>query len=64
MPEYTEKNAFKYLFELQKSGITNMFGAASYMQKKFPELDYEECKDLLLTWMNDWENIHKSVVSK
>jgi hypothetical protein len=59
MPEYTQKEltVFKYLFEIQESGITNMFGAIPYIRRKFNGMDDEECKVMLSRWMTEWEEI-------
>jgi len=59
MPEYTQKEltVFKYLFEIQESGITNMFGAIPYIRRKFNGMGDEECKFVLLKWMTEWEEI-------
>jgi len=59
MPEYTQKEltVFKYLFEIQESGITNMFGAIPYIRRKFNGMDDEECKVMLSKWMTEWEEI-------
>lgn len=47
------KKYFDYLDQLRESGVTNMFGAASYLQGKFPELadDHEKAAQILLAWM-------------
>jgi hypothetical protein len=47
---------FKYLFRLQERGITNMFGAATYLQKAYG-LDKTEAKNILLEWMENYEKI-------
>lgn len=39
-----------YLCRLRDSGITNMFGAAPYLMRRFG-LDKYEAKDVLLAWM-------------
>jgi hypothetical protein len=59
MPEYTQKDltVFKYLFEIQESGITNMFGAIPYIRRKFNGMGDEECKVMLSKWMTEWEEI-------
>jgi len=59
MPEYTQKEltVFKYLYEIQESGITNMFGAIPYIRRKFNGMDDEECKVMLSRWMTEWEEI-------
>lgn len=41
---------FEYLEELRKSGETNMFGAAPYLQQEFG-LDRREARAILMEWM-------------
>jgi len=45
---------FTYLEELRHSGVTNMYGARPYLQRKFPELfnDPERAREVLRSWMN------------
>ena len=45
---------FKYLFRLQKSGRTNMFGAGEYLQSE-QGLDKAKAKEILLYWMENYE---------
>ena len=47
---------FRYLYRLQESGRTNMFGAGEYLQKTFG-LKRSEAKEVLLDWMNRHEEI-------
>ena len=42
---------FRYLDNLRESGVTNMFGAASYVEEAFG-VDKKEAKAILLKWMN------------
>jgi hypothetical protein len=44
------KEYFEYLEVLRKSGVTNMFGAAPYLQREFG-LSRHEARDVLLKWM-------------
>ena len=41
----------EYLDSLRESGITNMFGAAPYLQPAFPELSIKESREILSEWM-------------
>ena len=41
---------FQYLDALRESGVTNMFGAASYLQNEF-ELSRNEARDILIEWI-------------
>jgi hypothetical protein len=51
-----------YLCELRDSGVTNMFGAAPYLQRRFG-LSSNEAKDILLAWMQGDKHdfIHEEV---
>lgn len=40
-----------YLDELREEGITNMFGASSFLQKDFDELSGSEARQILSYWM-------------
>ena len=43
---------FAYLDELRESGVINMFGAARYLQREFPELSQNQAKTVLQDWMS------------
>lgn len=45
-----ERDVFEYLNDLRGSGITNMFGATSYIQTEFL-VTKTEARQLLSTWM-------------
>ena len=47
------KEYFEYLNTLRESGVTNMFGAAPYLQDRF-DLSRHEAKDVLLKWMESF----------
>jgi len=38
------KKYFDYLDHLRDSGVTNMLGAASYLQEAFPELSFNQAQ--------------------
>jgi hypothetical protein len=48
---YTMQQYYDYLDALRLSGVTNMFGAAPYLQREF-NLGRQEAKDILLQWMS------------
>ncbi len=54
-----EKAVFTYLFDLQKSGQTNMFGAAAYITKQpqFAALNTDKANDLVQKWMTNYRAI-------
>ncbi len=51
---------FTYLFDLQKSGRTNMFAAGQYLQNEMG-LDRQTARTVLTTWMNNYEEIAKEL---
>ena len=48
---------FNYLEQLRKTGATNMYDAARYLQEEFFELrfDARKAKEILVAWMNSYE---------
>ena len=48
---------FQYLFDLQESGATNMFGSGAYVERDFPHLDKREVGDVITEWMANWDEI-------
>lgn len=47
---------FEYLESLKDSGVTNMFGAARYLQDEF-DLDRYEARDILVEWMESYSRV-------
>lgn len=45
----------EFLNELRDSGVTNMFGAAPYLQEEFPELDRKEAREIVQEWMRTFK---------
>ena len=48
---------FRYLDALRESGVTNMFGAAPYLQGQFG-LSRNESRVILIEWMETFEQRH------
>jgi len=44
---------FEYLDELRDSGVTNMFGATSYIRDKF-WIEEKQARELLKEWMDSF----------
>jgi len=53
LPENVTTQHLKYLDALRDSGVTNMFGASSYIVDRFG-VDKREAKDILAFWMNSY----------
>lgn len=54
-----EKNMekyFDYLDRLRESGVTNMYGAAPYLQQEFPELSYDRAQAVYV--LREWMDRH------
>lgn len=50
---YSKREVFEYLDGLRASGITNMFGAAPYVEKKFG-CTRGESRRLVSSWMAEF----------
>ena len=48
-----EKEHIDFLNVLQKSGVTNMFGAGSYVQDEFG-FDKREARSIVTQWMSQF----------
>lgn len=50
------KQYFEYLNTLRDSGVTNMYGAVSFLQEEFPELrhDLQRASEVLVAWMESF----------
>ena len=50
------KKYFDYLDRLRNSGTINMFGAVGYLQRKFPELSFDDARarQVLAAWMDGY----------
>ena len=49
-----QEDYFDYLVELRDSGVTNMWGAAPYLEDKF-WLEPSEAKEVLVLWIKSFE---------
>lgn len=48
-----KEEVYGYLNDLRESGVTNMFGAGSYLQDEF-EMDSKTARVWLSQWMKDF----------
>jgi hypothetical protein len=51
---------FRYLFNLQKSGRTNMFGAGQYLREEMG-LHKDKAREIITYWMRFYEEIAKEL---
>ena len=59
-PNIVNDEHLEFLDRLRESGKTNMFGAAPFLQKRFPELAMSEASKVLAHWMETFSERHKS----
>jgi len=52
------KDYYLYLETLRESGVTNMYGAAPYLESAF-DLDKKTAREILSNWMNNYDEIAK-----
>lgn len=48
---------YNYLFDLQASGETNMWGAERYLMEEFNELTPKQARTIVLDWMQNYSDI-------
>jgi hypothetical protein len=58
-PAIVSDEHLTYLDNLRESGVTNMFGAGSYLQEEF-DLERKDARDILSYWMASFEERHSS----
>ena len=51
------KDYYMFLESLRESGVTNMFGAAPYLETAFPELKGKPAREVLSNWMSNYDEI-------
>jgi hypothetical protein len=58
-----EEAVFTYLFQLQESGKTNMFGAAAYIirQPQFSNIDLNQAVLLVNKWIENYKALQIAV---
>ena len=59
-PEKCKDNHLEYLDKLRESGVTNMFGAAPYLENEFDlEVSRQDAIDILQYWMDSFSDRHQ-----
>ena len=56
-PKGVTEARLKYLDELRESGVTNMFGAGAYLERRF-KIDRKEASAVLAYWMKTFSERH------
>lgn len=49
----TDNKYWIYLENLRRSGVTNMYGAGSYLMEEF-DLSSSDAKEILVDWMENY----------
>ena len=57
-PDFVTEEHLEFLDELRESGVTNMFGAGSYIEEAFPELSESQARKVLIYWMGSFSERH------
>ena len=57
-PECVKDSHITFLDTLQESGVTNMWGATSYLIAHTDITDEETAETVLFYWMNAWKELH------
>jgi len=60
-PDALKEEHLLYLDGLRESGVTHMWGARPYVQKKFPELSQDQACVILIYWMQTFSERHPKV---
>jgi hypothetical protein len=58
MNEHQRQEFFEFLDELRESGVTNMYGAAPYLQKEFGIQNKIDAYRILEAWMDSYADRH------
>jgi hypothetical protein len=53
------KDYYQILENIRQLGVTNMFGAAPYLQEFCFELSIEEAQEVLANWMHNYDELNK-----
>lgn len=54
----TEADIYKYMFDLQESGVCNMLGSGEYLRKRFSGMTAKEADDIVLNYMSNYDELH------
>lgn len=54
----SRKEYYEFLEELRKSGVTNMWGAAPFLEAEF-DISSQEARDILLDWIKNYSELAK-----
>ena len=60
MIDVTEQEVFKFLDNLRKSGVTNKFGARTWLMEEY-DMTKKESREYLTRWMKTFSDRHPRV---
>lgn len=49
---------YQKLENIREDGICNMWGASPYLKEAYPDLSYEQCTDILLSWIANYDELN------
>jgi hypothetical protein len=58
MDEQTKEEVFEFLDDLRETGVTNMYGATSYIVAAFGFINKKTAGELLAEWMTTFHERH------
>lgn len=58
LPGETLREMFGFLFDLQESGLVNMWGASVYLEDQF-DLERKPASKVLVFWIKNYKKIKK-----
>ncbi len=50
---------YKTLEGIRRTGVVNMWGAAPVLNECYPDLDPTEAKDILLSWIENYNELNE-----
>lgn len=57
-PDFVKDDHLIFLDRLRESGITNMFAASPYLQRRFSYLSHNEAIEAVAYWMQTFADRH------
>jgi hypothetical protein len=54
----SEGEIYKYMFELQESGVCNMLASGQYLRKHFKSMTSKEAEDIVLNYMSNYGDLY------
>jgi hypothetical protein len=58
MTDADRQEYFEFLDDLRESGVTNMYGAGTFLEDEFIELGRKDAGEVLTEWMDTFTERH------